>query len=109
MYYPGSQHAFQPQFYSSQPAPESNNPNHYHGLTAPQLRDRNASIAPDHGGFDQVRLVPEKASPDNEYFCRELDGSWTVRTVNTIMNSLNPGQWAYATNGYPYWIRHEKK
>lgn len=32
-----------------------------------------------------------------------------VCTVNTIMNSLTPGQWAYASTGYPYWIRHAKK
>lgn len=28
----------------------------------------------------RAQLVPQNASPDNEYFCRKLDGSWTVRT-----------------------------
>lgn len=98
MYYPGSSHSAHVRFHSSQPAAEPANFNYHQGLTAQQS----------HGGFNQVQLVPQNASPDNEYYCRELDGTWTVRTVNTIMNSLNPGQWAYATNGYPYWVRLSK-
>lgn len=104
MYYPGGSI----QFHSSQPAAEPANFNCYQGLTSQQVRDRNLSRAQSHGGFNQTLLVPQNASPDNEYFCRELDGTWTVRTVNTIMNHLNPGQWAYSTTGYPYWIRHSK-
>lgn len=103
MYYPGGSQSANIQFHLSQPAAEP-----YQGLTSQQVNDRNISRLQSHGGFNQVQLVPQDASPDNEYFCRELDGTWTVRTVNTIMNSLNPGQWAYATTGYPYWIRHAK-
>ena len=106
MYYPGSSQSAHVQFYVSQPAAEPANVNYYQGLTSQQVHDRNISRAQSHGGSNQPQLVPEQASPDNEYFCREVDGTWTVRTVNTIMNSLTPGQWAYATNGYPYWVRH---
>lgn len=108
MYYPGGSQPTNVQFHSSQPAAEPASFNYYQGLTSQQVNDRNIARAQNHGGFNQVQLVPQNASPDNEYFCRELDGTWTVRTINTIMNSLNPGQWAYATTGYPYWVRHSK-
>ncbi|CAF9940178.1 MAG: hypothetical protein ALECFALPRED_008476 [Alectoria fallacina] len=109
MYYPGGSQSAQIQFHSSQLAAEPTNFKYYQGLTSQQVNDRNIYRAQNHGGFNPVQLVPQNASPDNEYFCRELDGTWTVRTVNTIMNSLNPGQWAYATTGYPYWVRHSKE
>ena len=108
MYYPGGSPSPQIQFYSSQPAAEPANFNTYQGLTAQQVNDRNISRAQNHGGFDQVQLIPQTASPDNQYYCRELDGTWTLRTVDTIMNHLNPGQWAYGAAGHPYWIRHSK-
>ena len=108
MYYPGGSQSPHIQFHTSQPAAEPANRNIYQGLTSQQVQDRNITRAKNLGGFDQVQLVPQNASPDNEYYCRELDGTYTVRTVNTIMNTLTPGQWAYASTGYPYWIRHAK-
>lgn len=109
MYYPGGSQSTHIQFHQSQPAAEPVKfNNYYQGLTSQQVYDRNISSAQNHGGFNQTQLVPENAHPDNEYFCRELDGTWTVRTVNTIRKSLNPGQWAYSTTGYPYWVRHAK-
>ena len=97
MYYPGGSHSAHIQFHVSQPAAEPTNFNYNQGLTSQG-----------HGGFNQFQLVPQNANPDNEYFCRELDGTWTVRTVNTIMNHLNPGQWAHSDTGYPYWVRQAK-
>ena len=108
MYYPGGSQSAHIQFYSSQPAAEPANGKYYQGLTAQQVNDRNISRAQSHGGFNEVKLIPQDASPDNEYICRELDGTHSVRTVNTIMNSLTPGHWAYGPRGYPYWIRHSK-
>lgn len=108
MYYPGGSQPPHIQYHASKPTAEPANFNYYQGLTSQQVNDRNMSRAQNHGGFDQVQLVPQDASPDNEYYCRELDGTYTVRTVNTIMNSLTPGQWAYASTGYPYWVRHAK-
>ena len=108
MYYPGGSSSPHVQFYSSQLAAGPNNFSYYQGLTTQQVNDRNVSRALNHGGFNQVQLVPQNASPDNKYICRELDGSFTLRTVNTIMNSLKPGQWAYNPNGDLYWVRHSK-
>lgn len=108
MYYPGGPQSANIQFYTSQPAAEPNNFIHYQGLTANQISDRNISRAQNHGGFNQVQLVPRDASPDNEYLCQELDGSWSTRTVYTIMNSLQPGRWADSGNQV-YWIRHSQE
>ena len=73
-----------------------------------QVHARNIARVQSHGGFNQVQLVPLDAHPDNEYFCREVDGIWTARTVNTVVSSLNSGRWAYSSTGNPYWIRHPK-
>ena len=108
MHYPGGPQPSPIQFYSSQPAAEPVNFTPYKGLTSQEVHDRNVARAQNHGGFNPVQLVPQDASPDNQYWCRELDGTWTARTVDTIMNSLNPGQWAYGPSGYPYWVRHAK-
>ena len=106
MYYPGRAQSHI-QFHSSQPGAEPAIFNHYQGLTAQQVYDRNISRA-QQNGVSNPQLVPT-ASPDREFYCRELDGSWTMRTVNTIMNSLQPGQWAYSSDGAVYWVRHAKE
>lgn len=54
-----------------------------------------------------MQLVPQTAGPNNEYYCRELDGTYTIRTVNTIMNELQPGQWQRGSSGYPYFVRRQ--
>lgn len=46
------------------------------------------------------------AFPDAEFWCCELDGTYTVRTKETITLALRPGEWKYAVAGYPYWVRH---
>ena len=54
------------------------------------------------GGFHEV----EAPTPQTEYFVRELDGTWTLHSMNKIMQDLQPGTWAYAhQTGRPYWIR----
>ena len=109
MHYPGGSQSAPIQFYSSQFAAEPSDINYYRGLTAKQVNDRNLFRAQKHGGFNQAQLVPQDPSSDTEYICRELDGSFTRRTANTIMSSLKPGQWAYSSDGYLYWIRHSQE
>ena len=97
MYYPGGSQSAHIQFHVSQPAAVPTNYNYSQGLNTQS-----------HGGFTQYYPVPRNASPDDEYFCRELDGTHTLRTINTIMNHLNPGQWAQSPSGELYWHRHAK-
>ena len=53
-----------------------------------------------------ARALIDGAFPDAEFWCCELDGTWTVRTRETITLALRPGEWKYAVTGYPYWVRH---
>lgn len=71
-----------------------------------QVSDPKISRAQTHGGFNQLHLVPREVSPDNEYLCKELDGSWSTRTIYTIINSLQPGRWEQGSGRDMYWIRH---
>ena len=107
MYYPGGSQSTRVQFYTSQPAAEPTHFTHYQGLTAHQVNNRNIHRAQNHGR-SYLQLVPQTSSPDNVFYCRELDGSWTLRTVNTIMNSLQPGHWAQGPKGAIQWIRQAK-
>ena len=108
MYYPGGSQSPQIQFYTSQPAAEPTNINRYQGLTAQQVYDRNVSYAQRNGASISVQPVPKNPSPDDKFFCRELDGSWSPHTATTIMNSKQPGQWVKDPNGKICFIRHAK-
>ena len=107
MYYPGGSQSARVQFYTSQLAAEPTHVSHYQGLTAQQVHNRNIHRAQNHGR-SYPQLVPQTRSPDAEILCRELDGSWTLRTVNTIMNSLQPGHWVQNPEGSIQWIRQAK-
>ena len=108
MHYPGGPQSPQIQFYTSQPAAEPTNINRYQGLTAQQVYDRNAAYAQRNGTSIQVQIVPKNPSPDDLFYCRELDGGWSQHTATTIMNSKQPGQWVKQSNGAIYYIRHAK-
>lgn len=102
MYYPGQPHI---QFCNSQPTAVPSNVNYYHGATKAQVNSQNESRAQAHGAYGNYQMVPQNASPDNEFWCRELDGTYTLRTMNTIMQSLQPGDWQESESGYPYFVR----
>ncbi len=56
-----------------------------------------------------VQLIPQVPVASQEYYCRELDGSYTLRSTNEIMQSLQPGYWTFGkAGGYPYWVRTAK-
>ena len=126
MQYPGSSPASQPiQFYSAQvQSPMGANysqgqataqvhspagANYYQGQTAAQVNANNQARAQKAGAYNtNIQMVPQPASPNDEFWCRELTGHYTLRTMNTIMHSLQPGVWAIANSGYPYFVRHAK-
>ncbi|KAA6408767.1 MAG: hypothetical protein FRX48_07110 [Lasallia pustulata] len=68
-----------------------------------------ASIAARIGATKPVQLVPYDPSPEQQFWCRELDTSYTLRTAKDITENLQPGFWQYAQGGYPYWVCMEKK
>ena len=53
------------------------------------------------------QLVPYKASAEEQFWCRELDGAYTLRTVTEIQD-LKPGYWEAGKKGVPYYIRQKK-
>lgn len=55
-----------------------------------------------------TQVVPYKPAATQQFWCKELDGSWTLREQREIMSGeLNPGHWErHATSGYYYWVRH---
>ena len=83
--------------------------NYYQGQTAAQVNANNQARAQKAGAYNtNIQMVPQPASPNDEFWCRELTGHYTLRTMNTIMHSLQPGVWAIANSGYPYFVRHAK-
>ena len=83
--------------------------NYYQGQNAAQVNANNQARAQEAGAYNtNIQMVPQPASPNDEFWCRELTGHYTLRTMNTIMHSLQPGVWALASSGYPYFVRHAK-
>ncbi|KAL2037744.1 hypothetical protein N7G274_009469 [Stereocaulon virgatum] len=54
----------------------------------------------------RMQIVPEIPTPNSQYYCRELDGSYTERTYNQIMHDCQPGEWRpHPETQFPYWYR----
>ena len=43
--------------------------------------------------------------PKQEFYCRELDGSWSLRTATAITKDCHPGFWQSSESGYPVFYR----
>jgi len=54
-----------------------------------------------------TQLAPYKPANGQQFWCKELDGSWTLQSYTDILNgAVNPGRWEkHATSGYYYWVR----
>ena len=79
------------------------------GATRAQVDAENAAIHARDAATKPVQMVPYKPEPGQQFYCRELDGTYTLRTTNEIMNDLQPGKWERGESGYPFFIREEKK
>ncbi|KAI9880053.1 MAG: hypothetical protein M1830_005785 [Pleopsidium flavum] len=108
----------QPYYYTPSPAPaqasasasaQQYTHHHWYGSSKAEVDAENMAIAQTTGATKPTHLIPYKPSPSQQWWCRELDGSYTLRTTNDIMDNLQPGFWQYAQpGGYPYFIRQEK-
>lgn len=63
-----------------------------------------------HMGFAKpppTQVAPYKPADGQQFWCKELDGSWTLRTHSDIISGdLSPGHWErHPSSGYVYWIR----
>jgi hypothetical protein len=90
------------------PAAAPNNTYVYQGATKSQINAQNASIAQASGSNQPTMLVPYKAKGTQDWWVRELDGTWTLRSTTTIQDALQPGYWCYGEGGVPCFVRTEK-
>ncbi|KAL8687263.1 MAG: hypothetical protein Q9224_005203 [Gallowayella concinna] len=100
---------YQPQYplyYAGQPLPEPTKI--WYGSTKAEVDAQNAALAPSVGALTPMQLVPGNPGAGQQFYCRELDGSYTLRTMTDIGNSCQPGTWKTAPTGFPYFIRIEK-
>ncbi|KAJ9408583.1 hypothetical protein DTO045G8_3531 [Paecilomyces variotii] len=79
----------------------------WRGPTKKDVEEQNAKIAEKVGATKPAQLIPYEAADGQQWWVRELDGSFTLRTTNDIMENCQPGRWAYANAGYPYFVRAE--
>ncbi|KAI9827725.1 MAG: hypothetical protein M1832_004214 [Thelocarpon impressellum] len=82
------------------------NPYVWTGESKEEVDRQNAAIAQAGGATKQHAMGPINVAGAQDFWCRELDGSYTLRSHMTIQEALQPGHWAVAKNGgYPYFIR----
>ncbi|KAI4115617.1 MAG: hypothetical protein LQ338_007831 [Usnochroma carphineum] len=98
--------AYHPQaslYYAGQPQPEPTKI--WYGSTKAEVDAQNAALAQSAGAYKPIELVPANPTAGQQFYCRELDGTYTLRTMTDIETSCQPGSWHRASTGYPYFIR----
>lgn len=80
----------------------------FYGATKAQVDAQNAAIADRTGGTKPIQMVPYKPKAGQQFWCRELDGGYTLRTMRECMEDLQPGRWEKSEAGYAYFIREKK-
>jgi len=76
------------------------------GATPAEVAAQNAATAFNTGATIPTQLVPYKPAAGQQFWCKELDQSWTLRTYGDVaMGELSPGHWEVSKTGYHYWVR----
>jgi hypothetical protein len=94
-------HVVQPSFAHRNNAP-ANAPAPYHVVPPAFLHRAPAPPQLANAPANACALSP---NPNTTFFVRDLDGSWVLRSVDVIVRTLQPGQWAQSESGFPYFIR----
>ncbi|KAL8955391.1 MAG: hypothetical protein Q9193_006739 [Seirophora villosa] len=79
----------------------------WYGSTKTEVDAQNAAVAQDVGAYKPMELVPANPTAGQQFYCRELDGTYTLRTMTDIETACQPGAWHRASTGYPYFIRNK--
>ncbi|KAI1615788.1 hypothetical protein EDD36DRAFT_196875 [Exophiala viscosa] len=87
-----------------------NAPAYFVGSTSAEIQAQNA-IYMAHMAASQSQptmLAPYKPGSSPQFWCKELDGSWTLREYGDTMKGDFPaGHWErHQTSGYYYYVRH---
>ena len=77
------------------------------GKTRDQVHWENQQIANNTGANEYHQMVPYNAAAGQQFWCRELDGAWSLRTVNECMTELQPGYWDKSQSGHAVFIRQK--
>ncbi|KAK2763084.1 hypothetical protein FQN54_009718 [Arachnomyces sp. PD_36] len=73
----------------------------WQGATRAEVEARNPPKPP--------QLIPYNATPGQQWWCKETDGSFSLRGTNDIMENCQPGRWVYASGTTnPYFIREAR-
>ncbi|KAI4116601.1 MAG: hypothetical protein LQ345_003007 [Seirophora villosa] len=94
-----------PLFYAGHPQPEPTRV--WYGSTKAEVDAQNAALAQDVGAYKPMELIPANPTAGQQFYCRELDGTYTLRTMTDIETACQPGAWHRASTGYPYFIRNK--
>ncbi|KAL8986814.1 MAG: hypothetical protein Q9177_003924 [Variospora cf. flavescens] len=98
-------HPQAPLYYAGHPQPEPTRI--WYGSTKAEVDAQNAALAPSVGAYKPMELVPANPTAGQQFYCRELDGTYTLRTMTDIETACQPGAWHKASSGYPYFIRNK--
>jgi hypothetical protein len=96
---------YQPQIPVGIAAPQQAHVN-WISATKAEVNAQNIATAEASGVTKLSNLVPYKPADGQQWWCCELDRSFTLRTTNDITDNLQLSEcWMYASSRYPYFIR----
>ncbi|KAI5290500.1 hypothetical protein KEM54_001363 [Ascosphaera aggregata] len=77
----------------------------YMGATAEEVQARNHTLAVSTGASGPFTLAPYKVEAGQQFWCQELDGTWSLRTQSDIEENCKPGLWMPTATGTVAWMR----
>ncbi|KAL8851213.1 MAG: hypothetical protein Q9221_003844 [Calogaya cf. arnoldii] len=92
-----------PYYYAGHPIPEP--AKIWYGPTKAEVDAQNAALAQGVGAYTPMNLVPANPGAGQQFWCKELNDCYTLRTMTDIETSCQPGSWHTSAVGYPYFIR----
>ncbi|KAI4232601.1 MAG: hypothetical protein LQ349_004910 [Xanthoria aureola] len=92
-----------PVYYSGHPIPEP--AKIWYGSTKAEVDAQNAALAQAAGAYTPMNLVPANPGAGQQFWCKELNDCYTLRTMTDIEASCQPGSWHTSSVGYPYFVR----
>ena len=92
-----------PVYYAGHPIPEP--AKIWYGSTKAEVDAQNAALAQAAGAYTPMNLVPANPGAGQQFWCKELNDCYTLRTMTDIETSCQPGSWHTSSVGYPYFVR----
>ncbi|CAF9927635.1 MAG: hypothetical protein GOMPHAMPRED_004457 [Gomphillus americanus] len=78
-------------------------------LTAPVINFPIPGAPPSQNGMptaqSHLQFMPYRPCSEDQFWCREFDGGWSLRTATEINETCGPGNWTMGKAGWPYFTR----